>query len=123
MSAAIRKSSCLSDQERGALWLAFCSFGSVAAFLVFISIVFDFGNCYYPSPAYPYFTSGRLMSGALVPFALLFVFGLDRILDFVKSDRNRLLVLGAIMLVITISEVVLSAPAFASQYNWFHLFL
>jgi hypothetical protein len=123
MVTVLRKSSGLSRLQRQALWLAFWSFASAAAFLAFISIVFDFGNCFYPSPAYPFFTSGRLMSGALVPFALLFVFGLDRVLGFVKRDCARLSVLGVIMLAITISEVVLSVPAFASQYNWFHFFL
>jgi Predicted membrane protein (DUF2142) len=123
MSSLIRRSDSLSEVQRQALWLAFWSFAAGAVFLGLISIPVDFGNCFYPSPAYPFFTSGRLMSGALVPFALLFVFGLDRLLGFVKRDGARLSVLGAIMLAITISEVVLSVPAFASQYNWFHFFL
>lgn len=119
----VRRSDSFTQPQREALWLAFWSFAAGAVFLGLISIPVDFGSCYYPSREYPYFTSGRLISGALVPFALLFVFGLDCVLGFVKRDGLRLLVLGAMMLVITISEVVLSVPAFASQYNWFHFFL
>jgi hypothetical protein len=36
----------------------------------------DFGYCVYPSRNFPYFASGRLIAGCLVPFALLYVYGL-----------------------------------------------
>src|SRR6185369_14411083 len=100
--ALIRKSAATSKPQLQALWFGFWSFAAAAVFLALISIMFDFGNCFYPSPEYPYFTSGRLMSGALVPFALLFVFGLDRALGFIKRDGNRLAMLGGVLLMITV---------------------
>jgi hypothetical protein len=43
-----------------------------------LSIQFDFGNCINPVTGHPYFTSGRLLSGALIPFRLLSLFMLFR---------------------------------------------
>src|SRR5437588_907735 len=59
--------------QRLVLAVAFLSFLSIVAFLVVLSISFDFGQCPYPSREHPYFTSGRLLDAAAVPFFLLFV--------------------------------------------------
>ncbi len=111
------------DPQRRALWFALASVAGGIAFLAIVSLMFDFGACYYPSPQYPYFTSGRLISGALVPFALLFVFSADRLLTFMKTDGYRLSALATVMAAITVSEFVVSWPVFSSPYNWFHFFL
>jgi len=47
------------------------------AFLALLSIQFDFGSCINPSREHPYFTSGRLLSGALIPFAVVYVYGVS----------------------------------------------
>ena len=46
------------------------------AFLGFLSLQFDFGHCINPSRERPYFFQGRLM--AMIPFALLYIYGLQR---------------------------------------------
>ena len=38
-----------------------------------------------------------------------------------KSDWPGLLILASIILFITVSELDLNSPAFASAYNWFGL--
>jgi hypothetical protein len=106
--------------RRQALWLAFCSFAASVAFLGLLSTTFDFGKCVYPSVSYPYFASGRLLTGALIPFLLLYVRGLDWALGSVKSGRLTLGVLAAFALLITISEAVISLPPLASRYNLIH---
>ena len=53
------------------LCLASASFISLIVFLLLLSITFDFGSCVYPSRDNPYFTSGRLLSAAAVPFFCL----------------------------------------------------
>jgi len=103
------------------LWLGFWSFASLVVFLGVLSVIFDFGNSIYPSRQHPFFTSGRLLSAALIPFALLYVFGLDRALVRWKSERLRFLVLIAIVLLATVSEIAVNKPAFSSEYNWFHM--
>jgi hypothetical protein len=56
------------------LWVAIFSFLSLVAFLALLSIAFNFGECVYFSRAHPYFTSGRLISAAAIPFFLLYVY-------------------------------------------------
>ena len=84
-------------------------------------IRFDFGRCFYPSRENPYFVSGRLITGTLIPFLLLFVHGLDRSLAFTESRRARWLALAAIAAAVSISELWLDLGPLASAYNLFHL--
>jgi len=88
-------------------------------FLALLSIQFDFGNCVNPSRGHPYFTSGRLLSGALIPFALLYVYGISFLLRRVSAVLP-LVVLGAIVVFVTTSEVFVNRGVFASEHNWFH---
>jgi hypothetical protein len=109
--------------QRSLLWFGFGSFALSILFLAVMSLRFDYGNCFYPSRDNPYITSGRLISGTLIPFALLFVYGLDRALKAARlsTDTARLAVLGGLIVLMTISEIALNLPAFASESNWFHL--
>lgn len=113
-------SSNATQPQREALGLGFMSVIASAAFLAFLSIIFDFGYCPYPSHAHPYFTSGRLMLGALIPFMLLFVYGLDFALKKF-GDRVKFLILGAMILSMLTSEIIMDRPVFLNEYNWFHL--
>jgi hypothetical protein len=121
LTGLLRKLAGAAGPQREALWFSFWSFAASVAFLALISIAFDFGKCYYPSREHPYFTSGRLLSGALIPFLLLYVYGLDRVLCRMRSDWPQLLVLVGIVLLMTVSEIIVNRGAFSSQYNWFHL--
>ncbi len=106
--------------QREALWLGFWCFMAAVAFLGFLSIIYDFHDCFYPSREHPYFTSGRLMLGALVPFMLLFAFGLDRVLKKFEAPA-KFFVLAAIILFMLAGEIITDLPVFYSQYNWFHM--
>jgi hypothetical protein len=86
-----------------------------------LSTFFDYGNSPYPSRAYPYLTSGRLIAGALVPFAVLYVEGIAVVLSAFARDVAVLVWVGLTVLVVTASDVILTTPVFASRYNWFHL--
>jgi 4-amino-4-deoxy-L-arabinose transferase-like glycosyltransferase len=89
------------------------------AVLIMLSLRFDFGICAYPSREEPYFTSGRLICGALVPFLALFACGLQTLVG-----RSRPLVAAAVAA--TVGVFVLAQEPFlklamVSKYNWFHL--
>jgi hypothetical protein len=109
------------DKDRQAiLWLALLSFISILAFLVLLSMSFDFGKCPYPSREHPYFTSGRLLNATVVPFFLLFVYAIDRVSSWTKREWVRWGLLGATVLVLLVSQLQANAPAFSSRYNFFH---
>ena len=95
--------------------------GLSITFLMVISISYDFNDCWYPSRLYPYITSGRLISGMLVPFLILYLNGLSYVLSTFRLSRYRTVIVLIIAVLITVSEIVLSYPVFESRYNWFHM--
>jgi hypothetical protein len=101
------------------LWIAVACVLVPIVFLASLSVQFDFGACLNPSRERPYFFQGRLMLGALIPFAMLYVYGLSRLL---RNDANLLLgIVGAIAVTITVSDALANSVAFTSAYNWFHM--
>jgi hypothetical protein len=119
--AGMRRRAGLPAFQRQALAIAGLSFLASVGFFALLSIQFDFGSCVNPSREHPYFTSGRLMSGALIPFALLYVYALERFCRRLGAGRLSLLVLTVIMALVTTSEIIVNRVAFASEHNWFHL--
>ena len=103
-----------------ALMFAFGCCVAAIAFFGWLSIIYDFQDCFYPSRAHPYFTSGRLLLGALIPFLLLFLFGLDQVMVRFSNSAKFFMLTGLILFML-ISEVTVDWPVFANPYNWFHL--
>ncbi|MBV9008215.1 MAG: hypothetical protein JO354_03470 [Verrucomicrobia bacterium] len=104
---------------RKALFFSFLAFLSSVLFLALLSIQFDFGSCINPSRSHPYFTSGRLLTGVLVPFALLYIFAITRLL---RPINKKLPLIAIIVLVlgVTTSEIFTNRVIFSSEHNWFH---
>ena len=120
VAALLSRSTPVDAPRRQVLWFSFFCVVAAVMFLGFLSIIYDFHDCFYPSQAHPYFTSGRLMLGALIPFLLLFMSGLDRAL---KNSGNavKFSALGMLILFMLVAEITVDWPVFASPYNWFHL--
>ena len=88
-------------------------------FLIALSLRFDFGTWSHPSRQDPYFNSGRLLYGVLVPVLTLFVCGAAAI-----TGRFRLataIVVGISLVMMLVPQVVFFTRVLPSQYNWFHL--
>ena len=105
-------------------FLLCCSFLLIIgyfSFLALISVIYNYGKCWYPSESYPYMTSGRLIIGVLVPFVFIYIIGLQSILKLLHLDRFLLLVVGCISIAIMLNEVVLTMPAIKSKFNFFGL--
>jgi hypothetical protein len=115
----LRKKSSLSTFQRQAIGTAVLTFIVSVGFMALLSIQFDFGDCINPSRAHPYFTSGRLLSGALIPFALFYVYGVAYFFRRINSAVT-LTVVGVIVVFVITSEVVNNSVVFASEHNWFH---
>jgi len=107
--------------EPTAQWLGLATSLLSLLFLAGISVAFDFGACFYPSRAHPFLTSGRLALAALLPFAALYLSGLETLLPGRRLAALRWAVLIAVVVGMTASEIGLARGAFASAYNWFHL--
>jgi hypothetical protein len=103
-----------------ALWFSFFLCASLIAFMIYISIRFDFHNCVYPSRNFPYLVSGRLALGALILFMLLFVSGLDQVLNRFNLCL-KFFILAALNLIMIIGEFAVNNRAFYDEYNWFHM--
>jgi hypothetical protein len=88
--------------------------------LAVLSMRYDFGTCANPSRIFPFFVSGRLIAGAILPFLLLYVCGLNRILTNLGLASYLLVAVAVIVIAITASEIFITMPVFASPYNWFH---
>jgi tetratricopeptide (TPR) repeat protein len=98
-----------------------CAFalGGMVAQLIGLSLRWDFGTGVYPSRGYPYLSSGRLISGAIVPFLALYAWSLE-----VVFGRTRWLPPA----IVALSVALMAAPqasllvkAGGSRYNFFHL--
>jgi hypothetical protein len=132
MAAAVlglRKSFALSAFQRQAIAVAILIVAAGVAFLGLLSIQFDFGSCVNPSRSHPYFTSGRLLSGAIIPFALSYVYGISCLCRLVTSRFRQtrwidtalpLIVLAAIVVFSQAAEIFITHTVFASEHNWFH---
>jgi hypothetical protein len=116
----LRKKGGLSMFQRQAISIAALGFIASVGFLALLSIQFDFGNCINPSRAHPYLASGRLLSGALIPFALFYVYGIAWLFRRINPILP-LLVLGDILAFTVVSEIVVNRVVFISEHNLFHL--
>jgi hypothetical protein len=115
----LRKQSGLSAFQRHAITIAILMFAAALAFFGLLSTQFDYGSCVNPSRAHPYFTSGRLLSGALIPFALFYVYGISFLFRRINAALP-LIILGVIVAFVAASEIKANHVVFASEHNWFH---
>jgi hypothetical protein len=106
--------------QRAALWFGFACFAAAFAFFALLSVKYDFQDCFYPSREHPFFVSGRLMLGMLVPFLILFASGLNQALKKWGS-ATKFAVLAALLAFMLASEIAVDWKIFPNPYNWFHL--
>ena len=111
----------ITDFQRLALGFSLGCLAAGAAFLAWLSIIYDFGLCIDPSREHPYLAEGRLILGTMIPGLLLYLYGLNYLLRGAKNSWVKPAVLTAIILFMLISEIVMDWTVFASQYNWYHL--
>jgi hypothetical protein len=106
--------------QRHALLIGLTCFLAGLAFFGLMSIVYDFHDCPNPSRALPFFQAGRMLLGTLIPFMLLFVYGLDRLLNR-HGILAKFIVLAAIICAMLAMEITTAWPVFSSPFNWFHM--
>jgi hypothetical protein len=90
-------------------------------FLAAISLPFDFHQCIYPSRELPYFVSGRIICGTLLPFALIYVSALEFVFQPIRRFVHPLIPFAGICTFITCTELALRSDVFHSAFNFFAL--
>jgi hypothetical protein len=109
-----------SSSQRAALGFGILCLLAMFAFFALLSVKYDFHDCFNPSRAHPFFVSGRLMLGMLVPFLILCAAGLDRLLAALRP-AFKYAVLAAFIMFMLASEITIDWPVFPNAYNWFHM--
>jgi hypothetical protein len=94
---------------------------SSVLFLAVISLIFDFHDFPYPSRAQPYFVSGRIMSGALLPFIFVYASGLEIVANRLRKWVPPAALLASVVVFITLAEIHVRSVVFSSPYNLFAL--
>lgn len=113
-------SSNLAQPQVHALWFSLACFAAELGFFALMSVVYDFNDCINPSRQHPYFHAGRMLLGALIPFLLLIVYGVDRALNRF-GNTTKFIILAATVIAMLCLEIATDKPVFNSQYNWFHM--
>jgi hypothetical protein len=111
-------------KNRDARQRFFVTFGLAAfcasvGFLAAASVGIDFGKMGSASPLFefPGFVCGRLMSGTLIPFAIVATYGIQTL---TRSTAWSFGILCGLCLVIVVSEIWLHLLVFQSGWNLYH---
>ena len=96
-------------------------FGSGFLFLALLSLQFDFGACFYPSRALPYFVSGRIISATTLPFFVIFASAFGRLASLIQKWVPPSIAMASIVLLIGISDILIKSPVLHSSFNLFSL--
>jgi hypothetical protein len=93
------------------------------AFLVFLSMRYDFGNDYYPSRRYPFFNSGRLILASFIPFLVIYIKGIEFISAKVRIAIDPIIILLLIGIYSLYTEITVTyyLGLFANPLNFFHI--
>jgi len=90
-------------------------------FMAAISLPYDFHNCVNPSRAHPFFVSGRIIIGILLPFAIVYLSGFEALLKPVRRYVHPLIPFTILAVFMTVTEVVVRRDIFPSAFNFFSL--
>jgi len=102
----------------------FLSLGLIFAsylFMAAISLPYDFHDCVNPTREHPFFVSGRIIIGILLPFAIIYLSGLEILFRPIRRYIHPFVALMIFAVFVTISEFVIRRDIFHSNFNFFSL--
>jgi hypothetical protein len=101
--------------------LGLAGVAAALAYLVFLSMIFDFHECFYPSRRLPFFVSGRLLLCVMIPILIAYAAGLEKLFGIFAMRRYAVHALVLTGICVTLVEFFLNLPAFGSPYNLWNL--
>ena len=107
--------------QRWSEYLAVYLLTASVLFMAFVSLLFDYQECVYPSRAHPYFVSGRIIVGTLLPFLLMYLSGFELLLRPIRKYIHPIVPLLLICASIACVEATLMLTVFHSQFNFYAL--
>jgi hypothetical protein len=117
----VRRRKALPEMQKWAALLSLSLVVGSILFLTLTSMALDYHNHGNPSRLHPFFVAGRIVSGALVPFVLIYASGLEVIGSLFRRWVPSLALLACLLLFITASEMRVRKGAVVSPYNFFAL--
>jgi hypothetical protein len=120
----------IAREERPLAVIYFAAVVGSVVFLGLLSTRWDYGHCFFPSRGFPYFAAGRLLTGVMVPFAILMIGGAEELVPLKGRLRASVLFATVIAIVSLGSEIWLATTTtrgagersvFQSPTNAYHL--
>ena len=90
-------------------------------FMAAISLPYDFHDCVNPSRAHPFFVSGRIIIGVLLPFAIMYSSGFETLSKPVRRYVHPLIPFAVFAVFVTATELIVRGDIFHSAFNFFSL--
>ena len=112
------------EKKRMEDWSGWTSLYLVSASVIFmaaISLLYDFQECVYPSRQAPYLVSGRIIIGALLPFSVMYLGGMEFLLRPLRRYVHPIFVLLLVCIGIVFAEVKIASVVFHSHFNAYAL--
>ena len=110
-----------SSEEKTTVLVSLAGIGSALCYMALLSMMFDFGDCVYPSAEKPFFTSGRLILCMMLPILFCFTWSIDRIATRFFGKFRGIFVVAALCVVMITAELYLVTEPLKSVYNFFHV--
>jgi len=112
------------EKNRLEAWSGWTSLYLVSTSVIFmaaISLLYDFQECVYPSREAPYLVSGRIIIGALLPFLVMYLGGMEFLLRPLRNYVHPIFILLLICIGIVFAEVKIASVVFHSHFNAYAL--
>ena len=90
-------------------------------FMAAISLPYDFHDCVNPSRAHPFFVSGRIIIGVLLPFAIMYLSGFETLFEPIRRYVHPLIPFAVFAIFVTVTELIVRGDIFHSAFNFFSL--
>jgi len=107
--------------EKAIVSVSLAGIFSALAYMAALSMVFDFGACFYPSAAKPFFTSGRLILCVMFPIFFCYTWTIDRIVTTHMRYIRGIFVIIAVCVVMMFCSMSFISKPLSSAYNFFHI--